>query len=336
MTELLKQLCSIDGTSGDEGVVRDFIIEKIDGNCDWHTDALGNIIAFKKGKKRSVKKLLIDAHTDEVGLIITQITADGFLKFSAVGGIDTAALLSRKVKLSSGIYGVIGTKPVHLMGADERKKLPKADSLYIDIGAADETEARRYICEGDRAVICSEWLQSGDKLLSKALDDRIGCAMLIELLCNESEYDFYASFSVQEEVGLRGARTAAFAVDPEYALALEATTAADIAGVERENRVCIQGKGPAISFMDKGTVYDRGLYLAALSSGIRCQPKCAVAGANNAGAMHLSREGVKMLAISIPCRYIHTSNSVADINDINCAVELARYMLNGICSGEIE
>lgn len=336
MIELLKELCALDGTSGDEGNVRDFIIQKIDGHCDWHVDALGNIIAFKKGKKESVKKLLVDAHTDEVGLIITAITADGFLKFSVVGGIDTAALLSRKVKLSNGIYGVIGTKPIHLMGGDERKKLPKAESLYIDIGARDEKQAREFVSEGDRAVVCSEWVQTDDKIMSKALDDRIGCAVLIELLRGDSEYDFYASFSVQEEVGLRGAKTAAFAVDPEYALVLEVTTAADIAGVEEESRVCTLGNGVAVSFMDRSTVYDKGLYLAALSSGVKCQPKCAVAGGNNSGAVHISREGVKTLAISTPCRYIHTSNSVVDINDINSALELARYMLTGICSGEIE
>lgn len=336
MIELLKQLCALDGTSGDEGNVRDFIIQKIDGHCDWRVDALGNIIAFKKGKKRSAKKLLIDAHTDEVGLIITAITSDGFLKFSVVGGIDTAALISRKVKLSGGIYGVIGTKPIHLMSGDERKKPPKAENLYIDIGACDEKQARQYVAEGDRAVICNEWVQTGDKIMSKALDDRIGCAVLIKLLCDESEYDFYASFSVQEEVGLRGAKTAAFAVGPEYALVIEATTAADITGVENDHRVCTLGNGVAVSFMDRSTVYDRGLYTAALSSGIKCQPKCAVAGGNNSGAVHLSREGVKTLALSAPCRYIHTSNSVVDINDINAVSELARYMLNSICSGEIE
>lgn len=336
MIEILKELCALDATSGDEGAVRDYITEKINGHCDFHTDALGNIIAFKKGKNRSAKKLLLDAHTDEVGLIVTSITSDGFVKFTVVGGIDTAALLSRRVKFSNGIYGVIGTKPIHLLSGDEGKKLPKSDSLYIDIGAESEQQAREFVREGDRAVVCSECILSGDKILSKALDDRIGCAILIKLLTGESEYDFYASFSVQEEVGLRGAKTATFAVDPEYALVLEATTAADIADVDRENRVCIQGEGPAVSFMDRSTVYDKGLYLAALSSGVKCQPKCAVAGGNNAGAVHISREGVKTLAISTPCRYIHTSSSVADVNDIENAYKLTLYMLRGICSGEIE
>ncbi len=336
MTELVKQLCMLDGTSGDEGAVRDFIIEKINGHCDWHIDALGNIIAFKKGKKRSAKKVLLDAHTDEVGLIVSSITSEGFIKFLTVGGIDTAALLSRRVKFSCGIYGVIGTKPVHLMSAEERKKLPKEDSLYIDIGAKDEQQARQFVAEGDRAVIRGECIQVGEKLLSKAIDDRIGCAILITLLCGESEYDFYASFTVQEEVGLRGAKTAAFAVDPEYAIIVEATTAADIADVAAENRVCVLGDGPVISFMDKGTVYDRGLYNAAKNSGIRCQTKRAVAGANNSGAVHISRAGIKTIAISTPCRYIHTASGVADINDMKNAYALTLYMLNGICSGEIE
>ncbi len=336
MTELIKKLCSLDGVSGDEGAVRDFIISEIDGFCEHKTDALGNIIVFKKGKRRSKRKIMLDAHMDEVGLIITAVTADGFLKFKTVGGIDTAALLFKKVRINGKLYGAISGKPIHLTGAAQRKKLPDADSLYIDIGATSKQEALKLVCLGDRAVVCGDFIRSGDKILSKALDDRIGCAILIELIKSESEFDFYASFSVQEEIGLRGARTAAFGIDPECAIVLEATTAADIAGVVDENTVCKLANGPAVSFMDKATVYDRAFYNAAFSSGVKCQTKAAVAGGNNSGAVHLSREGIRTLAISVPCRYIHTASCVADINDCENALKLAEYMLCGIASGEIK
>lgn len=336
MLELLKSLTCLDGTSGDEGAVRDFIISKIDGNCEWKIDPLGNILAFKKGKKRAVRRLLIDAHTDEVGLIITSVTADGFLKFKTVGGIDTAVLLSRQVRIGGSINGVIGSKPIHLTSGDEGKKLPKADSLYIDIGAQSREDALEYVSVGDRAVMCGEYHESGELICSKALDDRIGCAILIKLLCEESEYDFSASFSVQEEIGLRGARTAAYTIDPEAAIMLEATTAADISGVPDERSVCRLGSGAAVSFMDNATVYDRKFYNAALNSGIKCQPKCAVAGGNNSGVVHLSRSGVRSLAISVPCRYIHSATCVCNRNDIENSYQLAKFMLCSICSGKTE
>lgn len=336
MLKLLEKLCNVDGTSGDEGSVRDLIISEINGFCEWHTDALGNIIAFKKGKRAPEKRVMIDAHMDEVGLIITSVTNDGFLKFKTVGGIDTSALMFREVTVNSSVKGVIGGKPIHLLKESERKKLPEADSLYIDIGAASRLETLACVGIGDCAVLNGGFRVIGNKLLSKALDDRIGCALLITLLKQDSEFDFYATFTVQEEIGLRGAKAAAYSVNPQSAIVLEATTAADIAGVPEENTVCKLGEGPAVSFMDRATVYDRAYYNAALNSGIKCQPKSAVAGGNNSGAVHLSREGVRTLAISVPCRYIHTPSSVADCEDIENALKLCGFMLNGICGGEIE
>ena len=335
MTELLRKLCMTDGTSGDEGAVRDFVISQIKDFCEYSVDALGNIIAFKKGKKAASKKVLLDAHLDEVGLIITHIEANGFLRFKTVGGIDTSVLMFRRVLINGKTVGVIGGKPVHLCNGDERKKLPEDDRLYIDIGATSADEARKTVTEGDCAIMCSDFTVSGDKILSKALDDRIGCAIIIDLLKSDAEYDFYASFSVQEEVGLRGARVAAYTVDPDSAIVIEGTTAADIADVADNKKVCILGNGVAVSFMDGATSYDREYYKAALSSGIACQSKCAVTGGNNSGAIHLSRGGVRTLALSVPCRYIHSAGSVADIRDIESCRDLARYMLNKIAGGEI-
>ncbi len=336
MFEALEKLCNTDGISGDEKRIRELIISLIDGFCDWKEDNLGNIIAFKKGKKRAVKKVMIDAHTDEVGLIITNITDKGYLKFTTVGGIETTALMFRKVKLQSGIIGVISGKPIHLLSSDEAKKPPKAESLYIDIGANSKEEALKYVSVGDSAVMCGQFEQNGDCIISKAIDDRVGCAVLIELLRNESEYDFYASFSVQEEIGLRGAKVSAFSINPDCAIVIDGTTASDLSGVSDDKKVCSLGGGAVVSFMDRATTYDKAFFSQAMNSGINCQPKSAVAGGNNAGAVHLSREGVRTIAISVPCRYIHSASSVANKTDIEDTLALVKYMLCGIAGGEIK
>lgn len=335
MLDLLKSLCLIDGISGDEYAVRNFIINEIKDFCEFRVDNLGNVICFKKGKKAAAKKIMLDAHTDEVGLIITSVTDKGYLKFKTVGGINTSTLLFRKVVINGKTSGVIGGKPFHLLG-DDRKKAPKADSLYIDIGAQSREEALKLVSIGDSAVIPSEFEILGECVKSKALDDRIGCLVLIQLLKEYDQYDFYATFTVQEEVGLRGAKTAAFAVKPDVAIALDSTTAADIAGNSPDSFVCTQGKGAVVSFMDNATVYDKKLYQAALSSGILCQPKCAVTGGNNAGGIHLSGEGVRTLAISAPCRYIHSANSIVNVKDIESMLSLTRYMLENLANGNIE
>jgi len=335
MTELIKRLCEIDGTSGDEFFVSDFIINEIKDYCEYSTDNLGNIICFKKGKNKPSKKIMLDAHIDEVGLITKSITPDGFLKFETVGGIDTSVLIARKVKIGGKVKGVIGSKPIHLCGDGERKKLPKKESLYIDIGADSRKEANEYVSIGDRAVVCSDFIINDKKIISKALDDRIGCALLIDFIKTYDKYDFYATFSVQEEVGARGAKVAAFNIKPDSAIILEATTAADIADVAPDKRVCALGDGVAVSFMDRGTVYDKEYFDFALNSGLKCQVKAAVAGGNNSGVVHLSGNGVKTIALSVPCRYIHSNSCVADTDDISSAKVLLEYLTDNILSGKL-
>ncbi len=337
MRELLKKLCLADGVSGGENSVSEIIKQEISGYADFHTDGMGNIIAFKKGKKRAHNVLMIDAHTDEVGMIITSVTSDGFLKFETVGGINASALLCRNVTIEGKINGVIGAKPIHLCKGDEKETPPSEDNLYIDIGASSKEEALQKISIGDLATFKSDFTFLGEnRIKSKALDDRAGCAILISLLKKEAEYDFYATFTVQEEVGCRGARVAAFGLSPQFALCLEATTAADIADVPDESKVCSLSSGPAVSFMDKSTLYDRELYNCALNSKIKCQSKSAVAGGNNSGAIHLSKAGIRTLAISVPSRYIHSASCVCSFDDIENAMKLAEYMCNKICSGDIK
>ncbi len=334
MLDLLQKLCETNGVSGREDAVRKLILTEIKEHCDCRVDPLGNILAFKQGKHRPAMTVMLDAHMDEVGLIITSVTENGFLKFRTVGGIQTETLLFRRVMVGS-IPGVISGKPIHLLGSEEQKKLPKPESLYIDIGVASKEEALALVHVGDTAVITGDFIQMGDTVKAKALDDRVGCAILISLLRSQAEYDFHAVFSVQEEIGLRGAKVAAYTVNPQAAILLETTTAADIAGVEPENRVCSLGAGPVISFMDRATVYDRAFYNAAFSAGIPCQPKAAATGGNNAGSVHLSRGGVRTIAVSVPCRYIHSPSCVCKISDIENTYRMAEYMLCEIASGKV-
>lgn len=336
MTELLKRLCNADGVSGNENAVRDVIISEIDGHCEWRVDPLGNIIAEKKGKKRPLKKIMLDAHTDEVGVIATYINDDGFISFSAVGpdSIRVESLLSKRVRFLNGTIGIIGQKPIHLLSKEESKKLPSRDSLYIDIGCDSKEEAEKFVMPGDVATFDAPFTDNDGFITAKAIDDRAGCAVIIKLLQGEPEYDITATFTVQEEVGLRGAATAAYTVDPDFCICVEATTASDIAGVEGGARVCLLGEGPTISFMDNTTLYDRELFERALSSGVKCQVKSAVAGGNNSGSIHKARGGIRTITISVPCRYIHSSSCSAKLSDIEGAYALASRMIE-IIGGEL-
>ncbi len=336
MLEILETLTCLQGASGREDSVRNAIISLIDGYCDYKTDALGNIIAHKKGKKTPARRILLDAHMDEVGFIATYICENGLINFSTVGGINTECILSSRVIFENGTIGVIGGKPMHLLSADARKKLPDPDSLYIDIGAKNRAEAEAIISLGDTAVFAPDFEMNGDIITSKAIDDRAGCAAIISMIRSESEYDFYASFSVQEEIGTRGAATAAFSVAPDFCICLEATTASDIEGASGAKRVCSMGAGPVISFMDRGTLYDRGLFDAANGLSIPHQVKTAVAGGNNSAAIHKSRSGVRTLAISVPCRYLHSASSMASVSDIMGVRDMAISMLSLIGGGEID
>lgn len=335
MKELLLKLCSIPAVSGREEKLAEFILSEIEGFCDAKIDKSGNIICFKKGKKRPAKKVVLDAHTDEVGIIATSITSDGFVKFTTVGGIETAVMLCRSVTFENGVRGVIGMKPVHLSSADERKKYPDKDSLYIDIGAASKEEAEALVSLGDTAVFDSEPTLMGDCLKARAIDDRAGVAVIISLLKQEAEYDFYATFTVQEEVGTRGAQTAAFALSPDVAITLEATTAADLEGIPEDKQVCRLSDGPAVSFMDKGNLYTRTLYDFAISCGEKCQPKAYVSGGNNSRAFALSGEGAATLAVSLPCRYIHSPSCVASLKDFDAMLPLTKKLLEAVAGGEV-
>lgn len=334
MLDKLKELCLINGASGDESRVREYILNRITPD-EYSVDALGNLIVFKKGRKTPNKKIMFAAHMDEVGFMITDITADGFLRFGAVGGVDPRVVVGRAVRLENGAAGVVGTKAVHQQSPNERSKAPDFSELYIDIGARTKDEAAQLADRGMYAYFDSDFFTFGDGFVKgKAIDDRAGCMIMMDMINGEPEYDAWYVFTVQEEIGTRGAKTAAFSVSPDIAVVLETTTACDIADVSGDRRVCELGRGCVVSYMDRGTIYDRALYRLAFSkaeeNGIPVQTKTLIAGGNDSGAIHVSSGGIRTCALSVPTRYLHSPSCTAKLSDIKATAALARVMLSAI------
>lgn len=332
LIDTIKALCALPGVSSQEDAVRDYIRAQAEPYADTiRADSMGNLIVEKKGPGN--RRLMLCAHMDEVGLMVHSITDEGYLKFDTVGGIDRRVLIGKPVLVGERrLPGVIGLKAYHLTTAEERRKIPKLREFYIDIGAKDREEAQRYVKLGDVAVFDSDVVEFGRGFLkAKALDDRIGCAVLVELLREPLPMDCTFVFTVQEEVGTRGAFGAAFSVTPDIALVLEGTTAADLPDMEARQRVCAPGKGPVIPFMDGGTVYDRKLFELlrdlAQKNGIPWQTKEFISGGTDAGAIQRSRDGVRVGAISAAVRYLHTPSSVASIEDCQNILALSRLFL---------
>lgn len=319
---LLKELCTIDGISGREHAVREYILDKLNGSSapkEVTVDALGNVLVHLYGKNKATATVLFDAHMDEVGFMITNINDDGSLCFSTVGGIENEALFGRRVRVGN-INGVIGGKPVHQCSAEEKNTVPKAEDMAIDIGATDKHEAEALVAIGQGGTFVSPLCElSNDLFFAKAVDDRVGCAVLLSLAEKQPERDVWLSFSVQEEIGCRGAKVVGESIKPQVAIAIDATTAADIADSTEKTCVCRVGGGPVVSFADRATLYDEELYMRIRSlaedANIPTQTKTRIAGGNNAAALQRSHTGVKMAAVSLPCRYIHTASCTAAWRD---------------------
>lgn len=337
LMDTVRELCLLSGVSSYEDEVRAYIKEKAAPYADeLRVDAMGTLIIFKKGKKPTGNQLLLAAHMDEVGLIIKRITDEGYLKFACIGGVDRRVLLGKKILVGKNkTPGVIGLKAIHLTTPEEREKLPKLEEYYIDIGAKDKESAEKLTFIGDYGVFESDWVEFGSGMVkAKALDDRVGCAVMLELLKEELPMDCTFAFTVQEEVGCRGAFGAAFSVAPQIALVLETTTAADLAGMEAHKQVCAPGKGPVVPFMDGGSISDRGLFelLRELceKNDIPWQTKHFIAGGNDASVFQRSREGVRTATISAAVRYLHAPASVASLNDIEDILRLARLFIAAV------
>lgn len=336
MLDRLKELCLLDGISGDENAVRDYICKEIIGHAEFEIDNLGNVIAFKKGKNTPKNNIMISAHMDEVGMIVNFINSDGTLKVSSVGGVDPRVVFGRQVFVGKNkINGVIGAKAVHNLTADEKDTAVTFDKMYVDIGCENKEEAEKLVSLGDSVTFSSEFIEYGDGFVKgKAIDDRAGCAVMLEMIKSDLEYDTYFTFVVQEEIGLRGSRCAAFSVEPDYAIVIESTTAADIPSASGADRVCELKKGPVVSFMDRSTIYNKELYNLAFECAkeieIPCQTKTRVAGGNDAGAIHLSKGGVKTIAVSVPTRYLHSPSCVINKEDYFNTLKLVKALTDRI------
>ena len=342
--ELVEKLCALFGPSGFEDEVAEFIAEQIKDVCDsLSKDRLGNVIAKISCNKPESKKLMLSAHMDEVGFMVNEITDDGYLKFDTLGGIDRSVLCGKTVTIgdeTKKINGIITSVAIHHKKKDERLNLTPLKSMYIDIGASTKDEAKQEADVGSFGTFASEFVRFGKgdcKIKGKAIDDRLGCAVMIETaraayINRESlTADLYLCFTVREEIGLSGARVAAQTLCPDFAIVLETTAVADIAGVPENSRVAIQGKGGAISLMDRSTIYDREFVDEALrvakKADIPVQIKKYVSGGNDASHIHKSGVGVRTLALSAPTRYLHSPACVVDVNDYFSIVSLVKELV---------
>ena len=325
---LLEKLSNAFGPSGCEDEVRRLLARALhDKVDDLQTDALGNLIAFKKGTGPEPRlKVMVDAHTDEVGLMITRIEKNGLLGFRPVGGVDARLLMAKGVVVGEKrLPGVIIAPPIHLTKPEQRKQVVKIDQMVIDIGASSADEAKGLVKIGDYAAFDTRFEvlhEDGLRTVKgKAFDDRAGCAVAAALADGEYAVDLYLSFSAQEETGLRGARVAAYRIEPDLAFALEGTICDDMPKKEDVSPTTELGKGPAISIMDRSFVADQRLVRLLIdqaeANGIPYQFKQPGAGGTDAGAIHLSKAGVPSVAVSVPSRYIHSPVSMASLNDFD-------------------
>lgn len=337
MIETLKTLCTLSGVSSHEEQVRDYIRKRVEPHASSvRVDTLGNLIVFKRGAKETGNKLMLCAHMDEVGLIVKSVTDEGYLKFGCVGGIDHRVLLGKRITVGEeAIPGVIGLKAIHQTTAEERKKTPKLTNLYIDIGAKDRNEAMARVEPGDVCVFVSDTVEFGSGMLkAKAIDDRVGCAVMVKMLEEDLPMDCTFVFSAMEEVGARGAFGAAFSVTPEVALVLEGTTSADTPALKPERQVCWPGKGPVLSWMDGGTIYDRELFALlrdlAEQHGLPWQMKHYLSGGTDGQAIQRTKSGVRVAGISAAVRYLHAPSSVCSMSDAKQILSLVRLFIRAI------
>lgn len=316
----LKELTSLAGVSGDESEVRNAIINELRSmGVSYETDVLGNVIA-RKGTFGP--KVLVDAHMDEVGLMITFIERNGFLRFATVGGIDVRVLVSQRVLIGKNrVPGVLGAKAIHLQEPKERDQVIPRDQLFIDIGAKSKEEAEKRVKIGDYAIFDTEYEELSPGIVkAKALDDRVGCALLLDLLKEPWEkVQLVAVFAAQEEVGTRGARVASYGINPDMGIAIEGTVCADIPGTDEDFYATQIGKGAVLSIMDRTSIPNRAmlkeLLRLARENSIPVQFREATSGGNDAGAIQMERSGCPVASVSVPCRYIHTPASIMSMAD---------------------
>jgi tetrahedral aminopeptidase len=339
MNELLKQLTEAVGVSGAEKEVRLLLRDLIANHVDeWSVDPIGNLLATKRGTGKYSLRVLVDAHMDEVGLLVTDIDNQGMLKFTTAGGFDDRTLLGKVVQVGPRkITGVIGARAVHLLKSGEYKKTVKTDTMRIDIGAKSKDSAAGKVKIGDYAAFVTpyEEIELGRTAIGKSFDNRCGCAALVELLRGEPfPFDLVAAFTVQEEVGLRGARVAAYAVRPDAAFVLECTPAYDLPNKDDVSPNVALGKGVSIYVMDRGTIQDPRLvaHLTATADrhGIPFQIRQPGGGGTNTAAIQRTHAGVPAATMAVPGRYAHTPSMMINLDDYHHLVSLADAALRDL------
>ena len=319
MKELLQQLTTAFGPSGYETKVRELILETIKDYVDeYRIDALGNLIARKGMLKENGKRIMVSAHMDEIGLMVTHVDEQGFAYVTNLGGVRPLNCMSNRVVFADGTEGMLCARDL------EAGKLPTLDKFFVDTGASSREDCKVKI--GDPCVFVGDFVDMGSRWMSKTMDDRIGCYIAIEALkeLKDSPNEVFFVFSVQEEVGLRGAKTAAYSVDPEIGIALDVTLCNDTAGLVERNLKF--GAGPCIKAKDGSLIgtpwLNNALYDAAERAGIPYQIEVLRGAGTDAGAIHLTRSGVPSSAISVACRYVHTPSEMVDVNDVKQAIQL--------------
>ncbi len=343
--QLIKELSELFGPAGCEGAVAAYIRTALaDTGAELFTDKMGNLIAHLPSKKDGARRVMLSAHMDEVGFMVTEIDEHGFLHFAKLGSIDPAVIVGRLCLVGNEehqVQGVISAKGIHFQTKEEREKSPAADDLYIDIGVRDKAAAEALVSLGDFGTFDTEFLTFGENnsyISGKALDDRVGCAILIEVLRALADkslpLDLYFCFTVREEISISGATVVANRLEPEIAFVLETTAIADLPDVPAARRVADVGSGGVLSLLDRASIYDRDLVDFALKIGaaqkIPVQVKRFVSGGNDTGHIQRQGRGVRCLALSAPTRYLHAPVLVAAMRDITAMVDLLVAMLKDL------
>ncbi|SIN84675.1 M42 family metallopeptidase [Algoriphagus halophilus] len=337
---LLKEICEIAGAPGFEKRVRDLVIALVTPLSDEvKVDNLGNVIAIKKGKRNpDQKKVMVAAHMDEIGFIVTHIDDNGFLRFHTLGGFDPKTLTAQRVIVhgKEDLVGVMGSKPIHVMSQEERTKLPKTTDFFIDLGMP-KSEVEKVISIGDPVTRDRELIEMGDCVNCKSIDNRVAVFILIETLkkLENPAYDVYATFTVQEEVGIRGANVAAHGINPDFGIALDTTIAFDVPGAQAHEKVTELGKGTAIKIMDASTICDYRMVefmkQTANKQSITWQPEILTAGGTDtAGVQRMGKHGAIAGAISIPTRHLHQVIEMAHKQDIADSISLLTACLEQV------
>jgi putative aminopeptidase FrvX len=333
--KILEKLCNASAVSGDEGEVRKIVLEELkDHTRDVRVDALGNLLVTCLGSGKERLRVILTAHMDEVGFMLVADEGEGLFHFETIGGIDIRQIPGKAVLIGKDhLPGVIGARPIHLTTADERKQKIPLDALRIDIGPGGGKAK-----PGDRATFATRFQRNGQTLIAKALDNRFGVATLIELVKHApANIDLLAAFTVQEEIGLRGARVAAYAFSPDLAIAVDATPANDLPGWEDDENISYNtklGLGPAIYIADEGTLSDPRLVChlreTAQAEGIPCQFRQPGGGGTDVGSIHMTRTGIPSISVSVPHRYSHTAASIGYLDDWKNTLRLLHAALSQI------